>query len=149
MEKNTIDAMKNHVFLSYSFKDIHRARRLRDVLRLFDLEVWPSDILTPGIPSWKAVMQERLENACCVVVILSKDSHMSSWVDIALQYAAEHELPVLPAVMDGEAGNPLLIEVAGDHWFDLRWSRNFASECVEMIHLIRRYMNPETMHQEA
>ncbi|MBZ0296350.1 MAG: toll/interleukin-1 receptor domain-containing protein [Anaerolineae bacterium] len=140
--------MKNHVFLSYSFKDIHRARRLRDVLRLFGLEVWPSDILTPGIPSWKAVMQERLENACCVVVILSKDSHMSNWVSSVLEYAAQHQLPVLPAVMDGTAGNLLLVEVDGEHWFDLRWSRNFASECVEMVSVIRGYMTQETMQQE-
>ena len=131
--------MRNQVILSYSYKDIHRARRLRDALRFFGLGVWPADILTPGIPSWKAALSGQLESAVCVVVILSKDTHMSNWVTLVLDYARAHGLPVLPVVMDGEPGHTLLVELDGDDWFDLRWSRNFLSECTQLVGLIRSY----------
>jgi TIR domain len=131
--------MMDHIFLSYSFKDIERARRLRDALRLYGVEVWPSGTLTPGSPSWRAELQAQIEQASCVVVILTRDTPQSSWVTTAINQAAKSNIPILPVVMDGEPAHRLLIDLQGDPWFDLRWSRNFAAEIRELVIQIHRY----------
>jgi hypothetical protein len=130
--------LEHYVFLSYSFKDIHRARRLRDALHYYGWASWPNDTLTPGLPAWKKAMHERLDQAVCVVVILSKDTLLSNWVAKTLRYAITHDIPVLPVLMDGEPGHRLLIDLDGDSWFDLRWSRNFRAEMAELSEAIKR-----------
>jgi len=130
--------MMDHVFLSYSFKDIERARRLRDVLQFYGVQVWPSGVLTPGSPSWRAELKEQIAQAACVVVILTKDTPDSNWVLTAINQALVSKVPILPVVMDGEPGHRLLIELKGDPWFDLRWSRNFAAEVRDLVSQIQR-----------
>ncbi len=129
----------DHIFLSYSFKDIERARLLREALRLYGLRVWPDGLLTPGSPTWRAELENKIVQASCVVVILTKDTPQSSWVTAAVNHAIDSNIPILPVVMDGTPAHPLLIELQGDPWFDLRWSRNFASEIRELVSQIQRY----------
>jgi len=131
--------MMDYVFLSYSFKDIDRARRLRDALWFYGVKVWPSGTLTPGSPIWRAELNEQIAQASCVVVILTKDTPQSNWVAAALNRAADFNIPILPVVMDGEPGHRLLIDLKGDPWFDLRWSRNFGAEVRELVKQIHRY----------
>lgn len=131
--------MMDHVILSYSFKDIERARRLRDALRFYGVGVWPSGVLTPGSPSWRAELKDKIAQASCVIVILTKDTPQSYWVTAAINQATLLGIPVLPVVMDGEPTHRLLIELKGDPWFDLRWSRNFASEMRELVSEIQRF----------
>ncbi len=131
--------MMNHVILSYSFKDIERARRLRDALRFYGVNVWPSGVLTPGSPSWRAELADQIAQASCVIVIITKDTPQSYWVTAAVNQAAAFNIPILPVVMDGEPGHRLLVELKGDPWFDLRWSRNFGAEIRELVIQVQRY----------
>lgn len=131
--------MMDHVFLSYSFKDIERARRLRDALQFYDVNVKPSGVLTPGSPSWRTELKEQIAQASCVIVILTRDTPESYWVTAAINHATASNVPILPVVMDGEPGHRLLVDLKGDPWFDVRWSRNSGAEIRELVGQIRRY----------
>jgi hypothetical protein len=135
--------MKNQVFLSYSHKDIYRARRMRDALIYAGFDVWPDEALTPGTPSWMTEVEARMRAAACVVLILSRDTRLSNWVTKVIHMAEGSGVPVLPVLMDGDTSHAMLVELAGDAWFDLRWSRNYLSEFTEMVGLIRHYMGEE------
>lgn len=125
--------MNRLVILAYSFKDLHRVRRLRDALWQHGLTVWPDKTLTPGSPSWQAEVVERLAEAVCVVVALSRDAAKSNWLRQVVDYARENGIPVLPVVVNHEPGHPLLLELEGEDWFDLRWSKNYDREVRALV----------------
>jgi hypothetical protein len=135
--------MNNLVFLTYSFKDLRRVRRLRDALRRHGLHVWPDKTLTPGTPAWNAEVHDRLAEAVCVLAILSKDAEQSSWLLQAVSDARLLRIPVLPVVIDGEAAHPMLFRLEGDDWYDLRWSKNYGREVGEMVTLIRQLVQAQ------
>ncbi len=141
--------MRDLVFLTYSFKDIRRVRRLREALWRYNLRVWPNKTLMPGTPAWQAEVHERLAEALCVVAVLSKDATLSTWVHQAVGVARDYGIPVLPVVVDGEAGHILLVETDGEDWFDLRWSRNYASEVRAMVETIQRLAAPAVINVEV
>jgi hypothetical protein len=132
--------MDQPVVLSYSYKDIRQVRRLRQALQLHGLPVWPDQTLMPGTPAWKRDVQSRLQAAACVILILSKNTLFSNWVLQVIAYARDHDLPVLPVVVDGDPGHILLVELEGDLWFDLRWSRNYVVEVRALVAQIQQVM---------
>ncbi len=131
--------MKKDVFLSYSFKDAYRIRRLRVALTYFGLDSWPDERHLPGTPAWQAQMAERMSQSCCLLLALSQDTTLSAWVTQALEQAAIEGVPVVPVVVDGNPGHILLLELETDAWFDLRWSRNYRTEMQAIVRLIRSY----------
>ncbi len=131
--------MKRDVFLSYSFRDAYRIRRLREALDYHGLTSWPDERSLPGTPAWQLEMPERMENACCLLLALSRDTTLSAWVAQSLRQAAVEQVPVIPIIVDGNPGNILLVELETDEWFDLRWSRNYMAEMKAIIQLIRLY----------
>ncbi len=132
--------MNGLVFLSYSFKDIRRVRRLRQLLQLHGLHLWPDNTLMPGTPAWKDAVPQRLAEAACIVLVISKNTLLSNWVHDVIAYAQQHEIPVLPVIMDGEPTHRLLVDLDGEAWYDLRWSRKYVSEIREMVIHIQSYI---------
>ena len=130
--------MKDLVFLTYSFKDLRRVRRLQHALQMHGLRVWPGRLLMPGTPVWTREVNDRLGEALCVIALLSTDATLSRWVAEAVHVAHERQIPVLPAVIDGEPGHILLVELDGEDWFDLRWSKNYMHEVRAMVEVIRQ-----------
>ena len=141
--------MSHLVFLAYSFKDRRRVQRLREALQLHGLPVWPDKMPAPGTPAWKAQVMERLNEAACIVAILSKDTMDSRWAMDALNYAEENNIPVLPVLVDGSPGHGLLVRLTGDDWFDLRWSRHFVQEMRALVALIQQHRPIEQITIES
>jgi len=140
--------MSEIVFLSYSFKDIRRVRRLRVALQLHGLTVWPDHMPTPGTPAWKAQVKERLTEAACIIAILSNDTLDSRWAMYALEYAQENGIPILPVLVDGNPGHILLVDLKGEDWFDLRWSRNYVTEVRSLVSMIQFHANTDQITVE-
>lgn len=133
-------AMFQHVFLSYSVKDLYGVRRVRDALTAQAIACWPARILTPGTDYWLANARVAASSAACIVVVLSPDTLESRWVALALKYAAEYGVPVIPAVVSGEPGHILLVKLDGSDWFDLRYRSRFAAEITALAALVRQHM---------
>jgi hypothetical protein len=135
--------MNNLVFLTYSYKDLRRVRRLRDELRRHGLHVWPDRALTPGTSAWQSEAYDRLAESVCVLAILSKDAEQSNLLLRTVSDARLLRIPVLPVVIDGEPAHPMLLQIESEDWFDLRWSRNYAREVREMVTLIRKLVDAQ------
>lgn len=134
--------MSQLVFLSYSYKDIRRVRRFRDLLKALGFAVWPDNTLTPGTSSWKTQLEPRLNEAVVMLVFLSRYTSESNYVVQALDEAQTRQIPVLPLLIDGDPGHILLVQTAGDSWFDLRWSWNYRREIEELVDTLQQFASP-------
>ena len=94
--------MEHHVFISYSRHDSDLMARIRDDLRAADLLVWTDDSLTPGTDSWKNAIENAIQNAGSVVVLMSPDSKQSIWVEREMDYARACKVPIIPVLARGE-----------------------------------------------
>lgn len=135
-----------HIFLSYSTKDVHVVRRLRDALQKQGISVYPERVLTPGSDQWRANVEQNIALSACVLVALSPNTLTSTWVKIALDYARQYQIPVIPVVIRGDAGHILMVQLEGSVWFDLRYWSNFASEVKELSALLRQYLQEKPRH---
>jgi hypothetical protein len=91
--------MAHDVFLSYSRKDKDTMQRLRDGLRQAGIIVWTDENLKVGTPAWEAAIQEAIENANCLIVLLSPDSKKSKWVGREIAYAENFKITILPVLI--------------------------------------------------
>ena len=79
------------VFLSYSRKDSVAMRQVQEVLRAAGLAVWTDEGLESGTQSWRSAIEEAIEQASALVVLLSPNAKASRWVDNEVGYAQTHE----------------------------------------------------------
>jgi hypothetical protein len=140
--------MPRHILLSYSVKDLHSVRRLRDALNAHGLACWPNRVLTPGSDRWRANIKTAVAQAACVVVVLSPETLLSRWVTLALDYAVEFHIPVIPVVVRGEPGHVLMVKLDGLDWFDLRRTSRYKSEVEGLVTLVRS-LTPELVVEMA
>ena len=112
--------MTHDVFLSYSRKDIKKLRRVRDTLTNAGLIVWTDEKLQPGTPSWKDAIEEALEHAKTVVVLMSPDAKKSVWVDRELEYANKRNIPIFPILVRGDERSAIPFELASTQYVDIR-----------------------------
>lgn len=94
--------MEHHVFISYSRRNADIMRRIHADLLAAELLVWTDENLIPGTESWKNAIENAIQNAGCVVVILTPDSKQSIWVERELDYARACALPIIPVLARGE-----------------------------------------------
>src|SRR5688572_22773645 len=91
----------SQVFLSYSRKDKEVMQRVRADLQREGLTVWTDEGIEPGTPSWKKAIGKAIEEARCLVVILSPDAKASEWVTRELDYATTHQLTIFALLARG------------------------------------------------
>ncbi len=82
-----------------------------------------------------------LAAAACVVAVLSPDTLGSQWVALALSYAREYRVPVIPVVVSGEPGHILLVKLDGSDWFDLRYNSRYTAEAAALAALVRQHIH--------
>jgi hypothetical protein len=109
-----------HVFLSYSRTDADMMKRIRDTLREEGLPIWTDENLTPGTPSWQSAIEEALENAGGVVVLLSPDARKSQWVANELSFASAQGVAIFPVLVRGEEKDSVPLQLANTQRVDLR-----------------------------
>jgi len=130
-----------HVFLSYSRKDTETMCRVRDDLRTEGLGVWTDENLAIGTQQWKDAIEDAIENAGCLVVILSPDAKQSVWVDRELEYARSQQVSIFSVLARGDSGNAIPIELVSDQWADIRidYARGFQ----ELLESVCRHLGVE------
>src|SRR5690242_5799893 len=101
-----------HIFLSYSRTDADMMKRIRDTLREEGLPVWTDESLTPGTPSWQSAIEEALENAGGVVVLLSPDARKSQWVANELSFASAQGVAIFPVLVRGDEKDSVPLQLA-------------------------------------
>lgn len=89
-----------YVYFSYTRSDLKLVQSLKDGLRRNGLNVWAGEeSLEPGTRSWQRVIEGVIENAACIVVILSREGVNSKWILREIEYADAMKVTVIPFVV--------------------------------------------------
>lgn len=94
-----------HVFISYSHRDKAAVERIADRLRMDGHDVWMDSLkLRPG-DNLQRKVQEGLDEADALIVVVSENSRQSRWVQnefaaIAFQQISRRERRIIPVRLD-------------------------------------------------
>ena len=107
-----------HIFVSYSHKDTKYAHELADSLQNMGFEVWIDERLDYGA-QWPQELQKQLDGCAAFILIMSRHSYASEWVQSELQRAKRKLKPIFPLLLDGD--EPWL-SVESTQYYDVRES---------------------------
>jgi serine/threonine protein kinase len=132
-------AYLHHVFLSYSRRDTEIMRRLRESLQKVGLTIWVDEEgLEPGTRSWKREIQNAIDRAGCIVVILSPDAKESQWVEAELDYADGQNKSVFSVLARGNKSTSVPFGYTLAQWVDIQI--DYANEVEKLISSIRKHL---------
>jgi formylglycine-generating enzyme required for sulfatase activity len=109
-----------HIFISYSHKDTKYAHELAENLQNMGFEVWIDERLDYGA-QWPQELQKQLDGCSAFILIMSRHSYASEWVQSELQRAKRKLKPIFPLLLDGD--EPWL-SVESTQYYDVRESAN-------------------------
>lgn len=125
------------LFISYSRADANRAERLAEDLGRAGHSVWlDREALVPGTDRWKQSVEEAIEAAEVVIVVLTPNAKASRWVSLEISYATEFGRPVLPWLVDGDVRHAVPIELVETQRIDGRG--DYSAALVELLAAIPR-----------
>ena len=106
--------MKLRIFVSHSFDHSDKLLRVKEFMEMrnvahVDYSVPVSDQLNDDNPQDE--IERRISECDRFLVILTNNSHKSSWINQEVAWAREHDKPVIGIWPDGEAGSPIPKEV--------------------------------------
>ena len=90
-----------HIFVSYSHTDTEYAHELADSLEKMGFEVWIDERLDYGA-QWPQELQKQLDSCSAFILIMSRHSYASEWVQSELQRAKRKLKPIFPLLLDGD-----------------------------------------------
>jgi hypothetical protein len=129
------------IFLSYCRRDGDIMRRVHDSLIGAGLSVWVDQTGIPvGTPSWSVAIEEGIDHARCVVVLLSPDAKASKWVRAELDYAVARSRLVFPILVRGDVSDAVPLDYIRAQWIDVRDLSAYEREIQRLITEIKRYL---------
>ncbi len=87
------------LFVSYSHADLQRIEPILRTIIGLGVPIW-YDHNIPGGAEWDAVLEDRVQRCCCLVVFLSKAAIQSKWVRREVKYADVLGKPLLPIKLE-------------------------------------------------
>jgi len=129
------------IFLSYSRHNTDVMRRLYADLRDAGFSVWTDEGLEAGTESWKAAVEEAVQQARCMVVILTPESKASFWVNNEVSYARQFERRIFPVLASGDVTSAVPIDLINAQRVDVRqdYKRNVDEK---LIAVLVNYLRP-------
>jgi hypothetical protein len=94
--------MKENIFVAASHKDSRYVRRLVEELERRGLPVWTAEKLNSYGVEWVQTVEENIKSSSAVIIIMSQDSHNSSWVQKEISMARQLSKPIFPILLDGD-----------------------------------------------
>lgn len=127
------------IFLSYSRRNEEFMLRLEEDLKQEGFSVWVDQTgLKRGSPGWKAKIQEEIERARCLVVVLSPEAKESRWVEREMSYAEAFGRPIFPVLAKGNKRTAVPIDLMDSDWFDAR--RRYSRALAELAATLQGYL---------
>ncbi len=130
------------VFLSYSSQNKDTMQRLYRGLQNEGISVWIDQTgLEKGSPRWQIKIQEAIEAARCIVVILSPGAKNSEWVGTEVGYGKAFEIPVIPVLIEGNKRTAIPISLINTDWIDAR--KRYSLAFAELLGTLRKHLGKE------
>jgi membrane peptidoglycan carboxypeptidase len=126
---------RDHVFLSYSTKNVEMMHAVRDKLLAAGISVWTAENIEPGTPLWLDAIGQAIEKAKCIVVFLSPSAKQSTWVKREIDYAEGQNIPIIPVLVDGKKSDAVPFGLSGVQFVDL--TADFDRKIEDLIRIIR------------
>ncbi len=139
--------MQHHVFLSYSRKDSATMQRIYADLRAAGLTVWVDESIEPGTSSWKRIIQDAIDGAGCLVVLLSPDSKNSEWVEKEMDYATAQHIWIVPVMASGDEASAIPFALIGTQFVDIR--TDYAGGVKKLVSVIKEHLQNKPLEAAA
>ena len=137
---------KHDVFLSYSHNDTEIMHGVRDDFRSKNLDVWTDENIESGI--WHQAVETALENARCVVVLLSPTAKKSEMVLKEVDYARVFKKIVLPIMILGDDQSSVPLILQGEQYRPL-WDNVEDQNFIKLINQIFKLRETEPVEIEG
>lgn len=112
--------MPRHVFISYSRTDTAVMQRVKQTLLDYPLPVWTDEGIEPGTTSWKRAISSAIEQAACLMCLLSPDAKNSEWVQRELDYAEAQGVPIFALMVRGNTAASVPFALIGTQYVDIQ-----------------------------
>ena len=89
------------IFLNYSRQDSQQMHVVYRALIDAGLSVWTDEGLAVGTQDWENAIEQAIDGACCMVVLMSPAAKQSKWVRTEVSYALDGGLDVFPLLLRG------------------------------------------------
>jgi hypothetical protein len=109
--------MPEHVFISYHHADGDFADYLRMKLKENGLEVWLADAALTAGDDWRAEIDQAIEGASSLIVIMTPDAKASDYVTYEWAFAIGAGIKVIPLLLKETELHPRLESL---HYLDFR-----------------------------
>jgi len=76
--------------------------------------------LKAGTKSWKTAIERAIQQAFCVVLLMSPSAKTSEWVERELDYAYSLQRPIYPVLIEGSQRDAVPFEVINMQYIDAR-----------------------------
>ena len=110
-----------HFFISYDRDDLDRVNRLGNLLGSQGFKLWLDRTgLPPGTTDWQNKIEDAIENADALIVVLSPNAKESKWVRMEAKYAEMLGKQIIPVLVLGDGRTSVPIELVNTQWLDYR-----------------------------
>ncbi len=87
------------IFLAYAWEDRPFADELAEAFQAHNIPVWYDRNIHRG-QDWIREVERHIKGACAIVVVLSRQSLSSEWIEREVLFAIMHEIPVIPYLLE-------------------------------------------------
>lgn len=133
------------VFLSYSRKDADMMHRIHASLLGAGLSVWTDEGIKAGTDLWINSIETAIEQAKCVLVLLSPDAKASVWVKKELRYANIQGKKTFSVLVEGDSKTAIPFELIGSQFVDIR--TNYDAVAKKLLPDICSYLGIQDIEQ--
>ncbi len=107
--EKALQAVPQHVFISYSRRDKDYARQLSDYLSHNGFTVWIDDQIDYG-DAWFREIDGAVKSCAAFVLLMSPDAEQSEWVHKEILLAKRYKKPIFPLLLAGDEF-PIVIDI--------------------------------------
>ena len=94
------DMLNRYVFISYSTQNQEYADAMRYLLEQAGIKTWMAPYDIPAGKKYAAVINDAIEEASCVLLLLSEQSQASIWVEKEIERAVSNRKPIVSMHLD-------------------------------------------------
>ena len=135
--------MKGTVFISYSVKDNKMVKEIVDTLEAYSIDVWKAPEKIPTGSSYAREIPKAIKACSVFLLVLSKDSQESIWVEKEVDMAVNEHKPIVPVCIDGASLNDVYQFYLNNVQM-INYSESKMHAKTNMINIIKKSLNCDT-----
>lgn len=128
----------NHIFLSYSRKDLKYMEKLQSRLEGEGIPVWTDASLVAGTPEWTRAIAQAIDSSACMIAMISPDANESKWVAIETLRALNRNKNIITLIIRGDGIGDALIHLEIYQRLDMR--QNFEAAMPHVVNAVHAHL---------